>query len=1088
MKHRNTLRFLFVAFLMTLLSSCGGSSGSGSTSQLVSSEVQEISGVVSIEANQSNNTSNLVSLSASPKLSLNAGVANQVAVAGVTVFVQLAKNGQICGQSTTGSSGEYTIPISAGTCRTELNNNQAFRVDARSATQGSGSTVSNLVSGYYTLESTNALRVNLTQRTTLQASVIDHRMTQVGLTQENLAKATSATDEEYAAVESIFQSALRILTPDFFGEDDTAKCDYTYTSSTEVSSDEVMDLHLLVCADTYLRNVAGSSRTSSIDGVFASAGSIAGTFYSAQVQTDADGNVVDTGFDGVLKFGLTVTENLGTTLSDYVVVIPNGVNLISNIEVGQKASFSNFDESTVWQTTTFTAIDVGAIPGTLVNPTFKYASGESNLESGQVSGSVHTTTTNFNQITSLCQSNSATCYEYTGTATNSEALVLGCMNANACNYSPLANRDDGSCATACDSCNNDGTVNRNVFCKSCDANQNVVNGQCASCPAGTTNAAGDVTTNGDTICDITYCTQDHFVLDNECVECLPGTVNAAGDAANGNDTVCDNVFCQADYHVVNNVCTSCPAGTENAQGDKASGSNTSCDVINCGLNEYVANNVCTSCPAGTENSAGDDASGLNTSCSAVTCGPNEHVVNNVCTACASGSTNLAGDDASGADTPCDATLCASNQFVSNNVCATCPAGTTNASGDDATGANTSCTPTLCGLNEYVSNNVCTTCPAGTTNAAGDDASGLDTSCTPTLCGLNEYVANNTCQSCAPGTTNLAGDDASGINTSCSDVICGEDEYVFGNTCTSCAPGMTNTAGDNASGGDTVCTIEVCGLNEYVSSNTCTACPVGTENAAGDFATGGDTSCTPVTCGIDEYVSNNVCTPCAPGTNRPAGDDATGGDTVCSPKLCAEDEYVAGNACVSCAGGTYNTAGDNASGSDTSCDAACTDNDQRAFKLDGYCGGDDGVLVQDCNVIRWEDTYVCENNLQTNLSVLGRNATFTTMDINSSGSKIVTVSTSSAISIDAIGSWVDSNANCDGCVTQLYVGIDDDLEICLGSSIEDHVFNESQVGTSSATPGIYFVNLAGTWQFGCIDTTYKSSRYYPSATLGILIVE
>lgn len=572
----NRLLSIFISATLLLFVGCSGSNSSGSTTQLVGSEVETISGIVTIDSSESESSSHLLSLSSAPHIQLTAGVEDQVAVVGVTVFAQLAKNGQVCGQATTGANGQYTITIPSGECLTQFNDDQTFRVDARTASQGSGSTVSTLVTGYFSLAATNPLQVNLNQRTTLQASVIDHRMTQVGLTQENLAKATSASDSEFAAIESIYQSALQILTPDFFGEDSSAKCDYSYTSSTEVTADEVMDLHLLVCADTYLRNLAGATRSGRINGIFDSAGSVAATFYTSQIQTDSNGDVLDSGFEGNLKFGLTVTQNLGTTLSTYHVTVPNGVNAIRNIELGQRVSFSNFDSTTVWQTTTFTAVDVGDIPGTLVNPTFKYAVGESALSSDRVAGSVYTTSLDYSLLSGLCQGSGTTCYEYTGDTSSSVALVVGCTNSSACNYSPLANRDDGSCATACDSCNSDGSVNRNVFCQACDADEFVLNGQCSTCAPGTTNAAGDITTNGNTFCDVTVCLQDYYVSSNDCVSCTLGTTNLAGDLANGADTTCDAVTCLVGQYVLDHVCTYCPSGKTNTAGDDAAGPNTSC--------------------------------------------------------------------------------------------------------------------------------------------------------------------------------------------------------------------------------------------------------------------------------------------------------------------------------------------------------------------------------------------------------------------------------------------------------------------------------------------------------------------------------
>jgi hypothetical protein len=104
------------------------------------------------------------------------------------------------------------------------------------------------------------------------------------------------------------------------------------------------------------------------------------------------------------------------------------------------------------------------------------------------------------------------------------------------------------------------------------------------------------------------------VLSNACVSCPAGTTNAAGDDASGADTTCDATLCGTDERVSSNACVPCPAGTTNAAGDDASGSNTTCDATLCGTDERVSSNACVPCPPGTGNLAGDDASGADTTC------------------------------------------------------------------------------------------------------------------------------------------------------------------------------------------------------------------------------------------------------------------------------------------------------------------------------------------------------------------------------------------------------------------------------------------------------------------------------------------
>jgi len=112
----------------------------------------------------------------------------------------------------------------------------------------------------------------------------------------------------------------------------------------------------------------------------------------------------------------------------------------------------------------------------------------------------------------------------------------------------------------------------------------------------------------------TLCAVNEFVSNKVCVSCPAGTTNVAGDDPSGGNTSCDPTLCAVNEYVSSNQCVACPAGTTNAAGDNASGGNTSCDATICAVNEFVQNNACKTCPVGTINEAGDDASGSNTSC------------------------------------------------------------------------------------------------------------------------------------------------------------------------------------------------------------------------------------------------------------------------------------------------------------------------------------------------------------------------------------------------------------------------------------------------------------------------------------------
>jgi hypothetical protein len=72
--------------------------------------------------------------------------------------------------------------------------------------------------------------------------------------------------------------------------------------------------------------------------------------------------------------------------------------------------------------------------------------------------------------------------------------------------------------------------------------------------------------------------QLYKVTSNVCVPCPAGSTNAAGDVASGSDTFCDATICIRDQRVLENACVYCGARFENDFGDDA-GTDTSCTLI-----------------------------------------------------------------------------------------------------------------------------------------------------------------------------------------------------------------------------------------------------------------------------------------------------------------------------------------------------------------------------------------------------------------------------------------------------------------------------------------------------------------------------
>ena len=150
----------------------------------------------------------------------------------------------------------------------------------------------------------------------------------------------------------------------------------------------------------------------------------------------------------------------------------------------------------------------------------------------------------------------------------------------------------------------------------CSSTQTCLNGACenhkctpssVSCvgEALTTCAANGLSSTSKT-CDVSakcmsgagsfacVCGINQYVQANACVSCGAGTTNAAGDNATGGNTSCDATLCGANQYVQANACVACGVGSTNTAGDDATGGNTRCDATLCGVNQYVQANACVS--------------------------------------------------------------------------------------------------------------------------------------------------------------------------------------------------------------------------------------------------------------------------------------------------------------------------------------------------------------------------------------------------------------------------------------------------------------------------------------------------------------
>ena len=198
-----------------------------------------------------------------------------------------------------------------------------------------------------------------------------------------------------------------------------------------------------------------------------------------------------------------------------------------------------------------------------------------------------------------------------------------------------------ACSTGYDTCTSatDGT---------CSANYHVNNvNQCEACYVddGSTNAAGDATSDGPSQCE---CPERHYW------ESTTSTCQSCEDGYSG-CTSAEDGTCGANYRV-NSIgrCEACPAQATNAAGDVTSGGETQCT---CNAGHYPSGGLCPACSTGYAGC---------TSAEDGTCGAN-YRVNSIgrCEACPAQATNAAGDVTSGGETQC---TCNAGRTLSNGEC------------------------------------------------------------------------------------------------------------------------------------------------------------------------------------------------------------------------------------------------------------------------------------------------------------------------------------------------------------------------------------------------------------------------------------
>ena len=131
--------------------------------------------------------------------------------------------------------------------------------------------------------------------------------------------------------------------------------------------------------------------------------------------------------------------------------------------------------------------------------------------------------------------------------------------------------------------------------------------------------------------------------------------------------------------------------------------------------------------------------------------------------------------------------------------------------------------------------------------------------------------------------------------------------------------------------------------------------------------------------------------------------------------------------------------------------------------------------------------MCEDDLIDYVYWWDRHFYLDTFQFSGYSSKIINVSPDIPLTMTSSGSVDDTNQYCPGCIVQFYLGLDNSFNKCLGNSMDDWSFNESQSFTAPNDPGVYFINLKGSLQFSCLSVLiFSQILIFLVLQLGLLL--
>jgi len=128
-----------------------------------------------------------------------------------------------------------------------------------------------------------------------------------------------------------------------------------------------------------------------------------------------------------------------------------------------------------------------------------------------------------------------------------------------------------------------------------------------------------------------------------------------------------------------------------------------------------------------------------------------------------------------------------------------------------------------------------------------------------------------------------------------------------------------------------------------------------------------------------------------------------------------------------------------------------------------------------------------NSLPHSISYASRTTTWNTVNLNNSGSNIITVNPGANVSVDVAMTYTHATY-CPGCIVQFYIRLNDNFNSCLrtGQTHNGGSVSKSFNFTAPTEPGTYYLQFTGSLQYSCLDSTNASTEF-GNDTLGTLIV-